>query len=399
MNSHISKHRLISPNQHGFISDKSTITNLLKSYEIVAQNLENKETSDVLFLDLQKAFDKIDHFLLLNKFRKCGFPDFLVGFLESFLYDRFQRVVIRDSISVPALVLSGVPQGCITSPTLFNLFINDLYDVEVDSFIISYADDTKIISASSRHMQLAEDISKIVNWFLENRMFINIKKTKVMYFGKTNPKHPYEINGERIEAVDHIKDLGVFVDPELKFYKHCVEVTKKAYFVSNNMLRCFSKRRVSLLTALFKIYVRPILEYCSQFWFPSTRYQNDMIEKVQRRFSKRICGDKSLDYSSRCQCLRLESLSSRRLKLDLLLLYKVLNGSSSALQYMFKPNDHSITRGHSKKLYIPSRSTRFAHDFWSYRVLFYWNSLSPDIIQSKTFDEFKRKLMSIDLLH
>lgn len=136
----------------------------------------------------------------------------------------------------------------------------------------------------------------------------------------------YKLGDVALKTVDNVSDLGVNVDCKLNFCEHIANITRKAHARANLILRCFiSGHRLSIINA-FKVYVRPLLEYNSSVWSPSLKNLIELLESVQRRFTKRIFGLYNLTYHQRLICLGLESLELRRLRADLLLVYKIVFG-------------------------------------------------------------------------
>ena len=193
MNDFFLTNNLISTEQHGFISNKACITNLLESNDLLTKMTSNGIPIDTVFLDFAKAFDKVSHPLLIYKLKKYGISGKLLNWIIAFLTNRRQRVVLGDTVSEWLPVLSGVPQGSVLGPTLFILFINDLTD-QLQNYASLYSDDTKLICGLNPYnineciLSLQDDINKIVEWTKTWQMELNISKCKVMHIGKKKPK-------------------------------------------------------------------------------------------------------------------------------------------------------------------------------------------------------------------
>ena len=137
------KHKLINPTQHGFLKAKSCLTNLLCFLEEITKWVDDGSPVDVIYLDFQKAFDKVPHQRLISKLKSHGMGNSLINWIEQWLTDRRQRVVVEGEVSSWKSVLSGVPQGSVLGPILFLVYINDLEE-GVTGKILKFADDTKL---------------------------------------------------------------------------------------------------------------------------------------------------------------------------------------------------------------------------------------------------------------
>ena len=163
---HMESKNLLSKNQHGFRAGRSTLTQLLTHFDKVFGGMLEGASTDTIFLDYAKAFDKVDHQLLLEKMTRYGFPPNLVSWIHSFLTNRSQVVVVKGAHSREEEVISGVPQGTVLGPILFILFINDLNNKVSESNVSFFADDTRIstqIHSLDNKNQLENDLLKVLS--------------------------------------------------------------------------------------------------------------------------------------------------------------------------------------------------------------------------------------------
>ena len=202
-----------------------------------------------------------------------------------------------------------------------------------------------------------------------------------------------------IAPSDLIRDLGITYDSKLCFHDYINEIVGRAYQRIDLLFRSFVSQNVSILTRAFLTYVRPILEYCTSIWSPHQSYLIDKIERVQRYFTRRVLFRTKLSYIERLQILNLELLEARRIKSDLKLCFKIINGLCDLdvdAFFKFAPQS-SVTRGHNKKLVKPICNNNWQLNFFSSRTVNIWNSLPPELVNVKSMDNFATKLKKYDL--
>ena len=191
---------------------------------------------------------------------------------------------------------------------------------------------------------------------------------------------------------DCVTDLGVTIDRELNFDQHICQLTKKAYQRIAVLFKGFSSGDPKVLTLAYKVYVRPVLEYCSEVWSPYLLKHINAIENVQRHFTRRLFNLNMYDYKTRLFILDLESLEERRIKKDLKMYYKIINGSVSLDKHLFfKFSTNLITRGHNCRLSLLIRSSRFLNNF-SNRVINIWNLLPFETVNASSISSFSAGL-------
>ena len=216
--SHLEENHLLINTQHGFRDKRSCLTNLLDfSYDILNLYDESKAV-DTIYLDFQKAFDKVPHKRLLIKLKSHGIQGDVLRWIENWLNNRKQRVVINGKASEWTNVTSGVPQGSVLGPVLFLVYINDI-DEGVTSIISKFADDTKIANSVVSNEQVIEmqnNLNKLSEWGQTWQMNYNTDKCKVLHIGYRNAKANYTLDGNQLKKVDSEVDLGVTISCNLK---------------------------------------------------------------------------------------------------------------------------------------------------------------------------------------
>ena len=347
--SFLETNNILCPNQHGFRSGRSCLTQMLSHFDDVFLGLMNNADTDAIYLDYAKAFDKVDHKLLLVKLKVYGFNDSLIKWIESFLTNRTQTVVIEGHQSLRALIRSGVPQGTVLGPILFILFINDLEKCIKHSTSRFFADDTRIskqITSVQNVAELQEDLNSVIEWSIQNNMMLHEDKFQLLIH-RHDPKQgllqlpflhefgSYEVsNGDTLFPVDHLKDLGITVCPDLSWTAHISDIASRAKIIAAWVLSVFKTRTADVMCELYKSLVRSHLEYCCPLWNPANQAGIQLLEEVQRAFTAKIWGVNHQNYWDRLKALKLMSLQRRRERYIIIQMWKILNDNC--------PNDLSV---------------------------------------------------------
>ena len=393
---HLVSNCLLSVEQYGFCRGRSCTAQLLNTINDWFLHLDENVPVDAVYLDFRKAFDTVPHEKLLNKLYGYGVRGDVLNWIRNFLSDRSQFVSIYDECSSTIPVTSGVPQGSVLGPTLFIYFINDLPLSSITSLKI-FADDTKAyvpLIDDTDHLKLQETINNLVEWSEKWLLKFNSSKCKVLHLGKNNPCLDYNIKENTstniLEETICEKDLGVHIDPLLKFNDHISFIVKKARSLSGLIMRIITHKTIDIMVPLFKSLIRPVLEYGNAVWCPYKRYLIDMIENIQRHFTKRIIGMKSLDYNVRLYNLKLPSLEYRRLRGDLIEVYKMTHNlydplTTSSLLTL----NVSTTRSNNFKLKKPRVNSKPFQSFFSNRIINIWNGLPEGVVNAGSINLFK----------
>lgn len=385
---------MIKDSQHGFVKGKSCLTNLLEFMEMVEEGVDNGERVDVVYLDFQKAFDKVPHKRLIMKIEALGVPSEIVQWIRDWLTNRRQRVVIKGEYSDWSVVKSGVPQGSVLGPLLFVIYVNDM-DEGLSNKMLKFADDAKVVGKVSTQEgidDMRRDLVKLNDWSHKWQMTFNIEKCKVMHIGSKNRGEIYSIEGRKLQEVMEEKDLGVIVTNDLKGTKQCKAAAAKANRVLGMIRRTFATRDKKILKKLYIGLVRPHLEYCVQSWRPHLVKDVKLLERVQRRATKMVEECRGMKYETRLERMGLTTLDDRRDRGDLIQVFKIVSGSnkvSCSKNFMWNKRGN---RGHSKKLYKRGFKRDIGKYMFSNRCVDKWNQLPEFVVKSENLNEFKNNL-------
>ena len=421
---HLAENLLKNPNQHGFSKGRSTVTNLISALNIWTEALSHNIPVDVIYLDFEKAFDKVPHQRLLNQLSTFGIRGKIHGWITSFLTNRTQAVRVNSAISTSAPVLSGVPQGSVLGPALFLIYVTNISD-HIKNFTSLFADDTKLFSylletENTEHstVTLQEDINTLSTWSEVMQMSFNLSKCHIMHLGQNNPHHQYFMhksshlqkkkNGlsyrlmfHDLEEVENETDLGVCIDHKLKFSDHISAKLAKANKMLQVIRYTFKHLTPDTFKKLYTSIVRPHLEYATPVWTPHTATDIIRIESLQRRATRLVPSLSEKPYAERLKELSLPTLEYRRIRQDLLLLWSITTKNICLDQktycytcpgkMMLQPTLSHRTRGHSLKYQIQQHQSHRSH-FFSSRVIPIWNKLQDKTVTAININTFKSHL-------
>ena len=264
------KHKLLNSSQHGFLKARSCLTNMLCFLEEITKWIDVGSPVDIIYLDFQKAFDKVPHQRLLLKLKAHGIGDSITDWIEQWLTDRRQRVVVDGEVSNWKSVLSGVPQGSVLGPILFLIYINDLDD-SITSNVLKFADDTKLfrkVNTDGDKQHLQNDLDRLVKWSEKWQMLFNFGKCKCLYTGHRNLNVNYKMGDTVLGTTVKEKDLGVTISADMKVSEQCGIAASKGNQILGFIRRNITYKGKKLIIPLYKAIVRPHLEYCIQAWRP-----------------------------------------------------------------------------------------------------------------------------------
>ena len=396
--SHLISNKLIKPSQHGFMPKRSTTTNLVTYLDYVTKQLDSGHSVDILYLDFAKAFDKVPHQRLIQKLKCHKINPKVIAWISSWLHNRKQRVSVNGTVSEWIDVLSSVVQGSVLGPILFIIFINDI-DLclgDFEAFMSKFADDTKIakiVNDNSTAAEMQTIISRLEEWSIKWGMQFNASKCFIIHLGYHNQKFKYRMAGQIISTTSDQRDLGIFIDDSCKPGLQCAIAAKKANQVLGRINRSFSCYTRDVMLQIYKVFVRPNLEYAVSAWSPWLAKDINVLESIQHRATRRI-SDVHGSYPERLQQLQLTTLEERRIRGDAIEMFKYLHGNWDIdFTTMFTTDnpERQITR--QQQSYMPVRVPRARLDlrknFFCVRGPQTWNSLPSEMRQSSSLNAFK----------
>ena len=407
---YLEMNNLISGKQHGFRKGRSCLTQLLSHIDNILQNHVKGMETDVIYLDYAKAFDKVDHNILLQKLALYGIRGPLLVWLTQFLRNRQQVVVVDGHKSRPEPVISGVPQGTVLGPILFILYMNEIENVLTEARSSSFADDTRMsqaIDTAEDTAKLQNDLNAIVQWSRENNMKLHEDKFELLcYRNKSSAllqALPFSEEycqyttpaGFSLYPKELVKDLGVHLSADRSWSPHISTITSNARKMASWVLGVFRDRSKTTMMHLYKSMVRHNVEYCSPVWNPSSISDIQTLEEVQQFFTEKISGLRHVDYWSRLKILKLPSLQRRRERYSIIHIWKILNNLA--------PNDLGLNfydhQRHGVKVRIApidkkarqSAKTLYDNSF-AVNASQLWNVLPRHVNSIDDLEAFKREL-------
>ena len=263
---------------------------------------------------------------------------------------------------------------------------------KVKSSISKFADDTKIgrtILGEKDRIELQNDLKLLGQWAEKWQMKFNTDKCKVIHFGGGSPSN-YVMDSKTLENIDEEKDLGVLIHKTLKPENQCQAAAGKANRILGMLKRNITSRKKEVMLPLYRTLVRPHLEYSVQFWNPYLVKDIKLLENVQRRATRLISGMKGLTYEEKLKECNLFSLSRRRLRGDMIQVFKILKGIDKIdMKDLGWELNERQTRGHNLKLVKHRSRLNLRQNYFTQRVVDYWNKLPIRVVSLSSVQSFK----------
>lgn len=405
---YLEEHQIISKHQSGFRTIHSTVTALLEATDTWAYNIDRGKVNAVVFLDLKKAFDTVDHQILLSKLSFYGIHGNELQWFKSYLENRTQICSINGIPSNTCTLSCGVPQGTILGPLLFLLYINDLPNCLLNCEPRMYADDTHLTFACQTvdDMQscLNQDLENVYNWLKANKLTLNMTKTEFMLIGSrqrlcTLTGSPtLSINDTPVRQVTTAKSLGVTIDDKLVWNSHIEKLTKKVASGIGAIKRVRHLVPQATLHLIYRSLVQPHFDYCNIVWGNCGVTLNERLQKLQNRAARVLTfSNYDADASPLLEQLGWKSLSCQQQSQRATMVFKSLHGL--APEYLCDKFDKRETlynlRDSGNKLNVPLPRTNYYKNSFTYSGATLWNSLPSEVRHAESLGQFKSALKSV----
>ena len=401
---YVSVNNIMYTGQSGFRQNHSTSTALIKTIDKWNIEIDQGNYVGAIFVDLSKAFDMVNHKLLLHKLKLLGITGTEFNWFMSYLSNRTQHVSVNDSISSANDIKSGVPQGSILGPLLFLLFINDMPDNIKNSCIDMYADDTLMYvcheDISTIENYLNEDLKSLNTWLSDNLMKVNVSKTKIMLLGTPSKTGIIDninvfMNGNKLENVSTYKYLGVLIDANLKWKEQINNVCRKVCSALGIMRRIKPFVPQSSLITIYNTMILSHFDYGMVIWSNCGETNLSRLQKLQNAAMRIILGMPFRTHiNDMLKALHFMDIKSRINYTTGCMMYKVLNDlAPSYLNNSFQKvntiHDLNTRSSNAGDLYIPRIKSYYGKSAFQHKGSVLWNVIDKSIRNANSLMCFK----------
>ena len=399
---HLKKYDILSKSQFGFRENLSTELAILELQDRIIKNIINKQCTMGVFLDLAKAYDTINHEILIKKLEHYGVRGVTLAWFKSYLTDRSQYTAIDNQNSDTQHVRCGIPQGSILGPLLFILYVNDITQSSSQGNLILFADDTNIIyndlSYADLYSKAQIDLSSVCDWFASNKLSVNESKTKFMVFHSVNKQVSNEIskmkllvNKQDIERVASIKFLGVKISDTLTWEAHINEVASKVSKVVAVLTRLKHELPPSVLYTIYNSLILSRINYAITAWGNASAKKLKRLVILQKKAIRIVTNSTYNSHAGpifyRCNTLPLK----QQFKFDCCRIYhRKLKGKLPDYhteQLQINATLHNYETRQSQNVHVTRNTHQLSKDSICNKIGNSWNELQNDTKQFATYSQ------------
>ena len=401
--SFLNSNNILDNNQYGFRKGRSTAQAIMNNLEFVYSSLDIGKTVLSIFLDFRKAFDCVDHSILLAKLYEYGIRGPAYLWFKSYLTNRKQYVSCNGNSSILSDISFGVPQGSILGPLLFIIYINDLPKTNPFFKFTLFADDSTLTCAmdSSDSEVIARTVEThlipINNWLQSNKLAVNHSKTNFINFSyrKLCNIRPINFGTNTITETKCTKFLGITLDNKLKFDKHIDIICKKTSKTTGILFKLNDTLPISILKTIYNSLVVPYFNYCIEIYSSATQYQKQRLVILQKKAVRAVnslpWNHHTHEYFRDMQTLKLSDL--HRLALLKSMYLQISNNQSE----LIRQSSHDYNTRNGNRLELPLFNLSSTQNSFVYQRVVEWNNLPENLKLIQDHHEFGRNLRKLIL--